>query len=75
MAKRMLVIDDDSCSAYSLGFRMGAIDYVVSHNKDDLQHRRKTLRHLAIIKAVLDYSGTTYRISNPPAPSCLHVWI
>ena len=30
-----------------------AIDYVVSDKKDDLQHRRKTLRYLAIIEAAL----------------------
>ncbi len=32
-----------------------AIDYVVSEKKDDLQHERKTLRYLAIIKALVYY--------------------
>jgi hypothetical protein len=32
-----------------------AIDYVVSEKKNDLQHERKTLRYLAIIKALVDY--------------------
>jgi hypothetical protein len=33
-----------------------AIDYVSKEKKDDLQHRRKTLRYLAIIEAALvDY--------------------
>jgi len=31
------------------------IDYVVLEKKDDVQHERKTLRYLAIIKSLVGY--------------------